>query len=250
MPKPFGELFEFAGPGAFRIRGAGRGPGEFVLVHGIGASAAYFRPLAERLSAAGRVHVIELPGHGKKLEPKRPLSMGEFARATWRVLDSVCGESPMLVGHSMGTQVVVEMALQRPGIRKAALLAPTVNERERTVPRQALRLLQDGLIEPWGLKAILARDYALCGPRWWALTLGEMMAHRIEERISHVEADLLIVAGEKDPTSPPAWARQLERAAPRARTAVIKGAPHSLMYRDADEVARLLLEHAGAPVGS
>jgi pimeloyl-ACP methyl ester carboxylesterase len=123
-----------------------------------------------------------------------------------------------------------------------------VNERERTVPRQALRLLQDGLIEPWGLKAILARDYALCGPRWWALTLGEMMDHRMEERIRNVEADLLLIAGEKDPTSPPSWSRLLEHAAPHARTAVIKGAPHSLMYRDAHEVARLLLEHAGAPV--
>lgn len=224
------------------VRTGGSGERTFVLVHGIGASSVYFRPLAEELAKHSRVFLLELPGHGKNLEPKRPLSMGEFAEAAWRAFDRFEAGQPTIVGHSMGCQVAVEMGIQRQGRERVALLAPTVNTAEHSVPLQGLRLLQDTLREPWDVNGIITRDYLRCGVPWWLKTLHEMMAHRIEERIGLLEREVLIVGGERDPIAPPDWLHRLAARARSPRVVVVQRAPHVMMYTDPRVVARLLLE--------
>jgi pimeloyl-ACP methyl ester carboxylesterase len=226
------------------VRTGGSGDRTFALVHGIGASSVYFRPLAEELAKHGRVFLLELPGHGKNFEPRHPLSMAEFAEASWRAFDRFDAGQPMIVGHSMGCQVAVEMGIQRPDGPAVALLAPTVNNAEHSVPLQGLRLLQDTAREPWGVNGIITRDYLRCGVPWWLKTLKEMMAHRIEERAALLERDVVIVGGERDPIAPPEWLHRLGARFRSARVVVVHGAPHVMMYTNPAVVARILLEGA------
>lgn len=226
------------------VYSGGAGTRDYVLIHGIGVSSVYYRPLAEELAAHGRVHLVELPGFGKAMTPHRPLSLAEFAEAAWEALDALGIMSPILIGHSMGTQVVVEMAISRPGRRPIALLAPTVNVRERTVLRQTLRLAWDSAIEPLGVTPIVLGDYIRCGLPWYIKTLGEMMRHRIEQRLALVEAPVLLITGRRDPISPPSWLGTLAGVAQAARVVVVPREAHVVMVRAAAAVATLLVAEA------
>ncbi|GAB4099432.1 alpha/beta hydrolase [Sinomonas halotolerans] len=250
MPRRFGERRVAEGATELWVYSGGDGPREFALVHGIGVSAVYYRRLAGALAVHGRVHLVELPGFGKAREPRRPLTMEEFAEAAWSALDALGVREPLLIGHSMGAQVVVEMAIQRPGTRSIALLAPTVNAAERTVPLQALRLAQDAALEPPGVKPIVLWDYARCGVSWWVATLREMMRHRIEERLPLVEASVLIVGGRRDPICPIPWLRRLASLSSRARLVIVPREAHVMMYRGARSVAAELLAEAPSGAGT
>ena len=244
MRSKFGERQVVDGDINLWAYSGGSGPRTFVLVHGIGVSSVYYRPLAEELAQHGRVHVLELPGFGKARTPRRPLSMDEFAEKAWKALEALGASEPILIGHSMGCQVVVEMAIQRPSQQPIALLGATVNVRERSVLKQALRLAHDSAIEPLGVTPIVFGDYIRCGVPWYLETLREMMRHRIEQRIPLVESPVLLVCGRRDPISPPAWNDTLARLARRGRSVVVPREAHVVMYRGASVVAHYLLEEA------
>ncbi|MBT1001195.1 alpha/beta hydrolase [Paenarthrobacter sp. DKR-5] len=220
---------------------AGDGGEVYVLVHGIGVSSRYFLPLARELALKNTVYVVEMPGFGRTDEPHRPLAMADFARVLWAALDAAGLDQAVLVGHSMGSQVVTEMALQRPAAtRRLVLLGPTVDDARRTVRAQAGRLLLDTLREPAGVNRVVLSDYLRCGPRWYVKTLRKMMEHRLEERIGLVEAPVLIAAGTADPIAPRPWLERLAALAREAEVRQVDGAAHVLMYRDPEAVAGML----------
>lgn len=202
-----------------------------VLVHGIGASPRYFEPLVRELSRDHSVHVVGLPGHAGLERPRQPLTMAEYGAAVADALRQAGLEEVLLVGHSMGCQVVVEAALADPSlVASLLLLAPTVNRAERSIAAQAFRLAQDTLHEEPAVNRIVFADYLRTGPRWYLQTLRPMMDHRMEERLALVECPAAVISGSRDPIVPRSWLLRLERAAPRAAAGEIPAAPHVLMW--------------------
>ena len=223
---------------------SGRGPdsGEVVLVHGIGASQRYFGPLIGELLGTHTVHTLELPGFGSAPTPRHQLQMEDFGRLAAGALEAAGIRGAQWVGHSMGCQVVVEMALAAPDAASSlVLLSPTINNAERSAPRQALRLLQDCLREPAAINRILFTDYLFrAGPRWYLETLPVMIRHRLEERIRDVVPPVLLVRGGRDPVVRADWVARLAEARPGTATAELPDQPHALMYTRPAETAALL----------
>ncbi|MCZ4141790.1 hypothetical protein BZG17_28730, partial [Escherichia coli] len=81
-----------------------------VLLHGLGASSRYFTPLANILAQKHRVIVPELPGHGKNLDDGRPVTVPRFAHEVALALRELKVENAIVLGHSMGAQVSIELA--------------------------------------------------------------------------------------------------------------------------------------------
>src|SRR6187551_1240 len=86
----------------------------YVLVHGIGVSSRYFRPLAVELAKTGRVFLIDLPGYGAAPDPRRDVPLSAHAGVLAGFLRESGLVEPVLVGHSMGTQVVSLLGQQYP----------------------------------------------------------------------------------------------------------------------------------------
>ena len=215
--------------------------GDVVLVHGIGASQRYFGPLISELARSVTVHTLELPGFGTARRPRHPLQMEDFGDAAVQALKSAGINGAQWVGHSMGCQVVVEMALAAPDAASSlVLLGPTINDAERSIPRQALRLLQDCLVEPAAVNAIVFSDYLRAGPRWYLSTLPMMIRHRMEERLRDVQPPVLLVRGGRDPVVRADWVARLAAARPGTRVAEIEGQPHVMMYTRPAETAALM----------
>jgi len=227
-----------------RVNTVGRAGGRpFVLVPGIGVSSSYFERLAPRLNEMGPVHALDLPGFGGVPHPGRALSIRGYADLLGKVLDDLGLENPVIVGHSMGTQIVADLVSRRPEISTIVLIGPVVNPAERSVLRQALRFAQSARHETLRVKVLAVSGYIFCGPKWFSRVLPEMMRFAIEERLPHIEANTLVIRGEHDAVSPREWIERISQLLPLSRSWEMPGAAHSVMHAYAEEVARLCVEH-------
>lgn len=216
----------------------------FVLVPGIGVASTYFERLAPNLNSFGPVHALDLPGFGGVPHPNGALSISQYADLVGLVIDELGLDDPILVGHSMGTQVVADLAARRPELSTIVLIGPVVNPAERHVLRQGLRFAQAGLREPGRVKLLALGAYLMCGFRWFSRVLPKMMAYPIEDSLAKIQANTLLIRGEFDAVVPRDW---LESASALLETSTaweIEDAAHSVMHAHAEEVARLCVLHA------
>lgn len=219
----------------------------FLLVPGIGVAANYFERLAPQLNEFGPVHALDLPGFGGVPHPKSGrMRIRDYAELVGAVIDQLELNDPVVLGHSMGTQVVAELAANRPELSTVVLIGPVMNRHEKTLGRAALRFVQSSIREPIKVALLAAGAYLLCGPRWFSRVLPEMLTYPIEETVPRIRASTLVIRGEFDYLVPRDWTDEIADALPHSRAWEIPGAAHSVMHAHAEEVARLCVERARA----
>jgi pimeloyl-ACP methyl ester carboxylesterase len=222
----------------------GTGSTTFVLVHGIGMGRSVFLDAARHLRRHGRVVAIDLPGYGEAPEPARTLTVERTADLVAAYLVSRVPGRIVLAGHSMGTQVAVEVAARHPGIVSClVLVAPTVDRRRRTWHQQAVRLALDLLNESPRVIFAGAREYLRAGPHL-VRKYRAMLSHRPELAFPRVGVPVLVMRGESDPVSPREWCRVVVDALPDATFAEIPDRGHETLIRDAAPAAARILAFA------
>ena len=215
----------------------------FVLVPGIGVMSNYFERLAFRLADFGPVIAVDLPGFGGVPHPPGgTLDVLGYADVLGQVLDALDLIDPIVLGHSMGTQIAAELATRR-RLSDLVLISPVVNPRDRALPVAALRFAQSTLHEPPKVWALSLYAYALSGLRWTWRVLPDVLRFPIEDTLTRVEANTLVLTGEQDRLCPRGWAREVGRLLSTAQVWRVPGAAHSVMHRGAEDVARLCVAH-------
>lgn len=243
-----------------RVSTVGReGKRSFVLVPGIGVSSNYFERLAAQLNDYGPVHALDLPGFGGVPHPKsRRMTIRDYADLVGLVIDELGLDDPVLVGHSMGTQVVADLAARYPDgfdgesrgagpLSSIVLLGPVLSPDERTLSRAGGRFLQAARKEPPRVAVLALQAYLLCGVRWFSRVLPEMMHYPIEETLPQVRSNTLVISGALDTLCPSDWIDQVMELLPSARVEIIEEAAHSIMHAHADTVAALAVAHVRHP---
>ena len=218
----------------------------FVLVHGVGLSHRSFSRLAPLLAEHGTVLAVDLPGFGRTPGPRRRLGVDEMAEALLPRLDSAAGGAARLVviGHSLGSEVAVDVALRRPGlVRGLVLIGPVVDPAAWSAAGQGRRLALDMLGEPPLTGAMVARDYARGGMLSYAGGVASMLRYETADRIRGVTRPTLVVRGAHDPIAPADWVRGLAEAVD-GRSAEVPGAVHNVIHSHPDEVGRLVAAFA------
>ncbi len=215
-----------------------------VLVHGIGVSHRYLSRLHDVLAAERRVFSIDLPGFAGLPKPSTDLDVPAMAQGLGRVIDSLGVAPVVLVGHSMGTQWVVEASLQRPDlVTDVVIMGPVADVAHRSMLAQSAALAVDTLGEPPGVNAIVLTDYLRCGVPWYLTQLRHMLAYRLEERVPDLPCPLLVVRGSRDPIAGLEWCRRLRDAAPAGRLVQIPGGFHVAQHSAPRAVASAILAH-------
>jgi pimeloyl-ACP methyl ester carboxylesterase len=225
-------------------------PGEHrsvVLVHGVGSSARAFRRLVEHLAPHAAVHALDLPGFGDAPHPHHDVTIAEHTDVVARyVAEHVTGAGlapPVVVGHSMGTQVAGQLLADHPDVAAGAvLLGPTADPRARSIPRQAARLALDALGERPRAMAVLLHDVVVrCGLPYYLGQLRHVVRHRLEDVLPRTDAPVVVVRGRHDPVAPPAWSERLAALAPRGTLRTVAGGHHA-MDADPQGLADVALE--------
>lgn len=218
---------------------------DVVLVHGLGLSSEYLERLARALTSVGPVHLLDLPGFGGVPRPARTPSVTDLAGLVDAWVVSAGLRDPVLLGQSLGTQVVVEMLAARPGVaRHAVLVGLSVDPAGRTAAAQLGRFARSAPFES-RTRRIAAHAYLRAGVPWIARVLKSTLEYRTEDRLPAVAASLLLVRGTQDRICPPGWMSRAAVLAPRARAAEVAGTGHLVVHDRADEVAALVMSHIG-----
>ena len=217
-----------------------------ILLHGIGVSEKYFRPLARELSSRYRVISLNLPGYGETKRPARALNLDELAEVVAMYILQENIIRPIIIGQSMGCQIAVRLSIKTDiQVRKLVLISPTVNRQERSAPTQFFRLLQDSLREPLSVNRILIADYLRFGFRRYLQTQHAMINDSIETILEACKLPVLVVRGERDKIVPSNWAEFLGSTLEDGALVEVKCGPHNLQYTHPKEVAKLCADFIG-----
>jgi len=248
------------------VESVGAGP-PLVLLHGFAMHGGLFAPLLPALARAHRVHVVDLPGHGRSPAIAR-FDLASLADA----IDAALGDdAPITVlGWSLGGQVALQWALAHPRrvgrlilvastpsfVRRdgwphamtAATLARFGDELAvsyRLTLQRFLALQVHGSEEGRAALAQLRRRLFERGePSPAALAAALALLQRTDLRpvLARIATRTLVVGGERDALVPIEATRALAAGLANAAHATIEGAAHApfLSHRQAflDALAR------------
>jgi pimeloyl-ACP methyl ester carboxylesterase len=123
-----------------------------IFVHGCGCDHKSFAPQAEFFSNEHRVVLVDLRGHGESDTPQQDYSMSVFADDLAWLCTKLALVKPVMVGHSMGGNVLLELAARYPEIPSSVVMIDSC-----IFPPQAL------------LDTLQSQTEALNGPHYLAV---------------------------------------------------------------------------------
>jgi len=216
-----------------------------VMIHGLGVSGSYFIPAAQRLATEFDVYVPDLPGHGLSDTPEVQPDIAGLAQALIDWMDCTGIARACLVGHSMGCQIAVELALRHPGrIGRLVLIAPVPDPAARSILQQCGRFAMGSIFERPSLVPQVIKDYLRMGSRF-VPEFHDMLAYPIEAKLPDIAAPIMLIRGERDAIAPQTWlddAARLLRATPPV---VIARWGHAVHYSGAAEVTESIRPFLG-----
>ncbi len=221
-----------------------------VVLHGWGSSAWMMRPVAAALSDRFRVHVLDLPGHGRTAPPPRAWGVPDYAAlvAAYMEAHGMSGAPVPAVGHSNGGRILLTMASDDATARLFSALvlvspsglrrAPTASVRLRRGISKTLRapfdLLPNGSLKDACLdwlrhslvwKALGSSDYNALAPTMRE-TFVRTVGHFVEDRLGRIRIPVLVFWGDRDRDIVRDQMDRLVAAVPDAGLVVMEGAGH------------------------
>ncbi|MDQ1727305.1 MAG: hypothetical protein QOK14_1350 [Frankiaceae bacterium] len=216
---------------------------EVVCVHGLGVSSRYFVPLVREVAPYTRVSAPDLPGFGRSSNPSTVYDVPQLAAAldSWLDLQDFA-VPPVLVGNSMGCQIVASLVDGRPARASGILLiGPTMDANNRSRWSQIVRLIRAMPFERLPLLPVTAYEYTLCGPRRLFGSLRHALDDALEVHLPQIHVPAVVVRGERDPIAPPDWVRQVARLLDCGEALTIPDTGHAVNYSAPDTLLPLVL---------
>ncbi len=197
-----------------------------VLIHGLSSSMGFWEHQVPDIAPDRRVLALDLPGYGASSRPDAPYSPPWFASVVVGWVDVVGLEQAVVVGHSMGGQVALTMALEHPQ-RVAGLVLSAPAGIETFAPGEA-RFMADYWHEERALEATEDQLRAVFATQVFSgldegserllqerVRLGQhaafrgtavavsrsiagMLDHPVRDRLGEIEAPSLVVFGAED----------------------------------------------------
>ena len=251
------------------------GAGEpLLLLHGVGESAAGWRPIQDALSESFDVIVVDLPGFGDASALPRDVvpTAAAFADAIERQLDELGLTTVHIAGYSLGARVSLELAsrgrarsvvaiapdgLGTPAERVyemmtllgrrfyAHVLAPVAKEITATGAGRAAFFSSDRS-RPWQLTPVDAHELLLSyanSPAYVETVLTAM--YDVFRGMSKINCPVLIVQGMTDPLISSQSPRYLAFV-PQAQLRMLPNLSHVPISDNPTLIARLIVDFAAA----
>ena len=246
-----------------------------LLIHGSGASGAFWSPMIPALASRHHVIRVDLPGCGQS-PPARSYDVPDQAARVAALLDDLGLGPAAVAGHSSGGYIATALAERRPdlvrvlvlvssGPRPGALLpqplplrillAPPLGpllwlRRSDTMIRSGIRATAAGPVEVRGDMVADLRTITYRSMRTVLRRNNAYITERsVPERLAALEVPVLVIFGAADPRWDPSSARDYD-AAPNARVEMLAGVGHMPMLEVPEMTSKLLLDFTTAAAAS
>ena len=232
----------------------GEGTPALVFVHGWSCDRSYWAGQLHPFSRQFRVVAVDLAGHGESGLGREAWTMGAFGGDVAAVVDKLGLERMILIGHSMGGDVIVEAARRLPGRVAGLVWVDTYKQlgTPRTAEqRQAMlapfranfvkttRAFVQGMFPPTADRSLVERvaaDMSVAPP---AVALGAIeSAMSFDREIPPALQELNLPVVAINPDYQPTDTASMERH--RVEVVVMSGVGHFLMMEDPERFNRLL----------
>lgn len=233
---------------AEHLRREAEGP-RLVLLHGAGANADVWEPLARRLDAFD-LAIPSLPGRGGSAGPAFERA-DEAAGWLEEWLAELGGPPPIVLGHSYGGGVAIELALASERVAGLVLVGtgaklrvhPTILETAEQAARIGEPVPSRFAFSREADPAAIARYERAAGRTPPEAALADWRACDGFDRradLPRIGAPALVVGGAADALTPPKYHRYLAEHLPRAQLELVPGAGHMLPWEQPEALARRL----------
>jgi pimeloyl-ACP methyl ester carboxylesterase len=220
------------------------GNGTPVLVaSGLGLSGRFYDLSYDAFASAGmRLVVPDLPGFGSTGGAWLGQRVPETRAFLLSFADAVGIERAVWIGHSIGGQVVIDVATAAPHrVRGLVLAGPTGSPGARKLPRQALALVREAVRAPVPVVLRVLSDYLRISPLAYVGTWVRYGGDTPLEKLRGVNCPVLVVVGTRDPVIDPLFLDVLLRRLPAATLERIPGGTHALPRAHADAFNALVV---------
>jgi|GEM_PF-709752 len=239
----------------YHEEGTASGNPPLVFIHGWTCDHSVMLPIAERFSQDHHWIAPDALGHGRSSKPQGEYQIETQGRLIARLAKSWAPSKPVLVGHSMGAQIAIEMAAQNPGAYKALVLmdpAPIIPHEKavqfgKDVSRQLERHDIPGMLAAFARRQIIkAHDAHAVDAMVDVMT--STPAHVVKsswasiqnwsgaERLKQVNCPILLISADKPLNRP----MDIARANDKVMTAQTAGAGHMQHYEVPDQIEAMI----------
>ncbi|MBE0551981.1 MAG: alpha/beta hydrolase [Ignavibacterium sp.] len=101
----------------------GSGEQTIILVHGLASNAGFWRYNIPEFAKKYRVIAVDLPGYGKSQKGNYKYSMSFYADQIKRLIEELKLKNVVYVGHSMGGQIGIKLAIKYPELLSKLILS-------------------------------------------------------------------------------------------------------------------------------
>lgn len=229
-----------------------------VLLHALGLDRRMWRDVIRELSANYRVIAYDLRGHGHAAGAPLAKNIFDFADDLRELLGHFGITKATVIGLSMGGSIAQCFALNHADrIERLGILAstawghPAFEARAQAAERDGMDAQVIPTLTRWFTPEALAlNNWAVRYARDrvqralvtdWSASWRALGQIDIEARLGDISVPTFIIAGERDPSTPPELMQKLADAIPKASFEIIAAGPHMLTLEKPREVAEAVL---------
>jgi len=228
------------GPLTVHYEVAGEGPA-VVLIHGLSGSGRWWAYNVPALAQRYQVYNVDVVGFGRSRGQHLVLQEAAGWLKEWLQVTGITRTH--LVGHSMGGYIATEVAAMMPeAVQRLVLVDALVLPMGPGLVRHALDLARGARYMRLNFLPVLVGDVLRAGfSTMWRATR-EVLSADLSSRLGAVQAETMVIWGEKDTLLHPELGRELTKRLARARFVCVEGAGHNPMWDRPQRFNELLLD--------
>ena len=229
------------------------GKSTLIFIHGAGGSGNFWTAQVQGIVERVNTVAVDLPGHGQS-EGSGHDKVKDYSRALINFINALEAPKPIPCGISLGGAITQQLLLDYPEQIDAGILVST-GARLKVAPAifETIKKDYNAFVEMLGKLAASAKtdpgpvqtfrnELFGCNPE---ITHGDFRAcNRFNalERLSAIEAPVLIVSAQDDKLTPPKYADMLEKDIKNASRSHIMDAGHIVPMEKPMEVNQAILD--------
>jgi non-heme chloroperoxidase len=236
-----------------------KGPA-LLLVHGYGDSSFSFSRVAPMLDQRYRIVIPDQRGHGDSEKPEAGYEMKNFAADLAALMDALEIRSAIVVGHSMGSFVAMQTALDHSERVERLVLIGTAPKVSNTVTRE-LQAAINGLKDPVPMEFIKEFQSAASSPSLpkeffegvigasaklpanvWKKVIAGIMVPDYTAELRKIRMPVTIFWGEKETIFSREEQEPLLRNLPNAKLIIYPNSGHAPNWEEPEKFAKDLNE--------